>query len=93
MCSTLFVSINTASRRPTGSILKMPILQDVFRDQWWIDISYQLLCFGLLDASHFDGPLLRKDIPNGIWLGNQLVCSAGKAPFFTSLGNANDGSF
>ena len=53
--------------------LKMPILQDIFRDQWWIDISYQLLCFGLLDASQFDGPLLRSDIPNGIWLGNQLV--------------------
>ena len=47
--------------------------QDIFRDEWWIDISFQLLYFGLLDASNFEGSLLRTDIPNGIWLRGQLV--------------------
>ena len=68
--------------------------QDIFRDEWWIDISFQLLCFGLLDASNFDGPLLRSDIPNAIWLRNQLVRTALEPPpFFTGFSNANDGWF
>ena len=45
--------------------LKMTPNQDICRDEQQIDISFQLLCFGLLDASNFDGPLLRRDIPDG----------------------------
>ena len=68
--------------------------RDAFRDQWWIDISFQLLCFGVLDASNFDGPLLRTDIPNGIWLQNSLVRTyCLEAPLFTSSSSADNCSF
>ena len=46
---------------------------DIWRDGYYAIISKMLLLYYHVDASNFDGPLLKKDTENGTWLWSTLV--------------------